>query len=142
MLIFALAYWGRNFSFVFLKKPKNPFEINWPLVYWNIWQKILSLDEFWCYKNSNILTSKITCKLGETNGIFRNFEQKICKIIRCVESAADDMKKKSCMHLAAKQNKLVSIIIDKWQVHVQNLIFLIADIWYALLDGQKKNHKC
>jgi len=33
MLIFALAYWGRNFSFVFweLKKSKSPFEINWPL---------------------------------------------------------------------------------------------------------------
>ena len=34
MLIFALAYWGRNFLFVFLgelKKPKSPFEINWPL---------------------------------------------------------------------------------------------------------------
>ena len=68
--------------------------------------------------------------------------KKFAKMIRCVESVADDMKKKkSCMHLAAKQNKLVSIIIDKWQVHVQNLIFLIADIWYALLDGQK-NHKC
>ena len=34
MLIFALAYWGRNFSFVFwgeLKKTKSPFKINWPL---------------------------------------------------------------------------------------------------------------
>ena len=33
--IFALTYWGRNLSFVFLeelKKPKSPFEINWPLV--------------------------------------------------------------------------------------------------------------
>ena len=31
MLIFALAYWGRNFLFVLLgelKKPKSPFEIN------------------------------------------------------------------------------------------------------------------
>ena len=30
--IFALAYWGRNFSFVFgrIEKPKCHFEINWP----------------------------------------------------------------------------------------------------------------
>jgi hypothetical protein len=35
MLNFALAYWDRNFSFIFwgeLKKLKSPFEINWPLV--------------------------------------------------------------------------------------------------------------
>ena len=34
MLIFVLAYWSRNFSFVFWenwRKTKSPFEINWPL---------------------------------------------------------------------------------------------------------------
>ena len=34
MLIFALAYWGKKFSFLFLgvlKKPKSPIEINWHL---------------------------------------------------------------------------------------------------------------
>ena len=36
MLIFALAYYGRNFSFVFWenwKQTKRPFEINWPLAW-------------------------------------------------------------------------------------------------------------
>ena len=33
-VIFALAYWGRNFSFVFWENSKNqkPFEITWSLV--------------------------------------------------------------------------------------------------------------
>ena len=34
MLSFSLAYWGQNFFVRFLgelKKPKSPFEINWPL---------------------------------------------------------------------------------------------------------------
>jgi hypothetical protein len=43
MFIFALAYCGRNFTFIFfgeLKKPKSPFEINWPLS-----KKIMSNQE-------------------------------------------------------------------------------------------------
>ena len=55
--IFALAHWGRNFSFVFLgdlKKLKCPLEINGPLtaaaIYCLVESIKLTLESFYCKK--------------------------------------------------------------------------------------------
>ena len=59
MLIFALAYWGWNFLFVFWEnwKKKCPFEINWPL---------LTLSEGRCEEVDDLLelflTGILTCR--------------------------------------------------------------------------------
>ena len=52
MLVFTLAYWGRIFLFE-LKKPKGPFEINWPLTGAEIgidqkYLQVKMIDESFC----------------------------------------------------------------------------------------------
>ena len=69
ILIFAPAYWGRNFSFVFWKNWKSqiPFEINWPLsatAHWtlNLWK---TPDENTRRGHKTKLTGEENCHINQ-----------------------------------------------------------------------------